>query len=256
MVVGGFCILLSHLVDAFVVQRPRWSIAQHCQSKITVRSSFDNAFDDELTPAEVKELTVPQLKQQLRLRGLKVTGKKQDLIDRLLSVTASKFSDPVTKEVPLEADLLSESESKEAKPKSKAQKVAEEHGKEFIDVTAYLDEEDAGKEVKSSIPINGEEPEEVNAPSSNPETWGSEAKIVDDYEGRSPVVDGMSRTVIEYKGSNQTSAQAFVVASRDALRPGTRVVYGSTWPSCSLRRSSYRCSQWKCHLCCCCRSCG
>ena len=54
--------------------------------------------------------------------------------------------------------------------------------------------------------------------SSSPEVWGEDAKIVQDYEGRSIVVDGLSRTVIEYKGSNNTIVQAYVVGSRDSLR--------------------------------------
>jgi dienelactone hydrolase len=79
-----------------------------------------------------------------------------------------------------------------------------------------LDEEDQGKSVKSSVVnYNGEE----NPPLSNPEVWGVDAKIIDDYEGRSPVVDGLSRTVVEFRGSNQTMVQAFVVASRDAMKP-------------------------------------
>ena len=41
-------------------------------------------FDASLSPSLLKQLTVPQLKQQLRLRGLKVTGNKQDLVNRLL----------------------------------------------------------------------------------------------------------------------------------------------------------------------------
>lgn len=53
---------------------------------------------------------------------------------------------------------------------------------------------------------------------SSPETWGSEAKIVDDYEGRSVIVDGMSRTVVEFKGSNKKAVNAYVVASRDSLK--------------------------------------
>ena len=39
-----------------------------------------------------------------------------------------------------------------------------------------------------------------NPPLSNPETWGNEARIVQDYEGRSPIVDGLSRTVVEFTG--------------------------------------------------------
>jgi len=105
------------------------------------------------------------------------------------------------------------------KTTSKAQEVAEEHGNDYIDVEAYLDESEKGKDVKSSQPLERSKEAEENAPLNNPEVWGSDAKIVDDYEGRSPVVDGLSRTVVEFLGSNQTDLQAYVVASRDAMKP-------------------------------------
>jgi dienelactone hydrolase len=46
-----------------------------------------------------------------------------------------------------------------------------------------------------------------------------DARIVDDYEGRKPVVDSISQTIVEFKGSNGTYVQALVIATRDALRP-------------------------------------
>ena len=39
---------------------------------------------DEVAAAGLQKMTVAQLKDQLRDRGMKVSGKKQDLIDRLL----------------------------------------------------------------------------------------------------------------------------------------------------------------------------
>ena len=41
---------------------------------------------------------------------------------------------------------------------------------------------------------------------------------MDDYEGRSIVVDSLSRTVIEYRGYNRTKTQAYVTAHRTALK--------------------------------------
>jgi hypothetical protein len=38
---------------------------------------------------EAESLTIPQLKQQLRLRGLKVSGRKSELVDRLLGRESS-----------------------------------------------------------------------------------------------------------------------------------------------------------------------
>lgn len=188
-----------------------------------------------LSPEVVSSLTIPQLKQQLRLRGLKVSGKKQDLVDRLLSISPSPSqpededsneSDAPAQPMPsLDAEILSEEESKGVEEaKSKARQLAEERGAELIDVTAYLDEDDQGKTVKSSDKVKTDEARKIerqedNAVSSDPEVWGADAKIVEDFEGRTPIVDVLSRTIIEYKGSNRTTVQAYVVASRDALKP-------------------------------------
>jgi dienelactone hydrolase len=206
----------------------------HHQSSLTVLSSTDmdeddgfymDGDDDSLLMKDISEeddddilseevlqgLTIAQLKQQLRLRGLKVAGKKQDLVDRLLQPQRPRSSYESTENDSLvEPDVISNNPSKKPTKSDKS-------NSEFIDVTAYMDDDDKGKSVKSSIPVtkNGEE----NPPLSDPEVWGSDAKIVDDYEGRSPVVDGLSRTVIEFIGSNQTMVQAFVVASRDAMKP-------------------------------------
>lgn len=196
---------------------------------------FDDFGDEPLTASELKMLTVPQLKQQLRLRGLRVSGNKQELTDRLLRLGRA-FDDELRQRGPVGEDrreesassgpdvsILNEDVAREMKSRrSKARKEAQEKGKEFIDVTAFLDEEDKTKDVKSSLPrklADSNSDDEGNKPSSNPEVWGADAKIVSDYEGRSPVVDGLSRTVVEFKGSNQTTVQAFVVASRDAMKP-------------------------------------
>ena len=51
------------------------------------------------------------------------------------------------------------------------------------------------------------------------ETWGDSARVVEDYEGRSIVVDGLSRSRVEYNNNNQ----AYVVASKEALQQATRI---------------------------------
>jgi hypothetical protein len=185
----------------------------------TVYDDEDNDFD----AAALNKLTIPQLKQQLRLRGMKVSGNKQELIERLVEKQANSINDRVASVIDNENETKDSSSSKsEEKAESKAQKVARENGKDFIDVEAYLDESDKGKDVKTSLPLDEQKRSkeaEENAPLSNPEVWGSDARIVDDYEGRSPVVDGLSRTVVEFLGSNQTDIKAFVVASRDAMKP-------------------------------------
>jgi dienelactone hydrolase len=182
------------------------------------------SIDDTLSRDQVEELTVPQIKQQLRLRGLKVSGRKPELIDRLVNfslLTVEELNDQ--DDNVLVPEMVSQAELTNVK--SKARRFAEDEGKDLIDIEDFLEEDDKGK-FTNSVNINGDDPEvepelEENLKSSakGPEVWGADATIVDDYEGRSPIVDSMSRTVVEYKGSNQTMVQAYVVASRDALRP-------------------------------------
>ena len=163
------------------------------------------------TRQELEMLTVNQLRQQLRLKGEKVGGKKSELVDRLLGTRVVE-AEPLDME-----DVASIKESK----KSKAREFAESRGKELIDVSEFLEEDDKGKDTKTVKDQSGDledaEDEESKA-ESTPETWGSEAKIVDDYEGRSVVVDGLSRTVVEFKGSNKKAVNAYVVASRESLK--------------------------------------
>ena len=183
--------------------------------------------DDDFDVAAMNKLTIPQLKQQLRLRGMKVSGNKQELVGRLTEKRTDSVNDRVASmllddEKDGSTSSSSNSDDQKKKTETKAQKFAQEQGKDFIDVEAYLDEEDKGKDVKTSLPTDEQrrsKDDDENAPLSNPEVWGSDAKIVDDYEGRSPVVDGLSRTIVAYTGSNQTDVQAYVVASRDAMKP-------------------------------------
>ncbi len=177
--------------------------------------------DFQFSADDLSKLTVSQLRQQLRLRGMKVGGKKSELINRLLegTGTAGTGTQSKTKQEVLEPEIFS-SKSDEAK-KSKARQFAESRGKELIDVTEYLEEEDKGKDTKSSSSSENEEDDDEDIKSkkdSSPETWGDEARIVDDYEGRAVVVDGLSRTEVEFKGSEKKKVKAYVVASRDSLK--------------------------------------
>jgi SAP domain/Dienelactone hydrolase family len=181
-----------------------------------------------ITREDISTMTVPQLKQQLRLRGLKVGGLKSDLMDRLFQFTAGTVMpsavQPTPTPTPKQEDDSTTTTNAGNKPVvvdavfTKAVQFAQDRGKELVDVTDFLEPQDADKTTRS---IQNKEPEQtpdtVNT-GGGPETWGSEARVVDDYEGRSVVVDSLSRTVLEYKGSNQTFVQAFVVASRDALQ--------------------------------------
>lgn len=235
--------------DAFRLQRPAFTVRQHHHetnvghqytysafsrrhslksSRYGITNDDDENDEDDVRPPlvngdvpldreDVQGLTVPQLKQQLRLRGLKVSGRKSELVERLLQYSISNATPGI-----VEAEVIVDSSNAQANGKSKARQFAEERGKELIDVTAFLDEEDKTKTTKSSASLDTEEVDESDtdesSSSSSTEVWGLEAKIVDDYEGRQVVVDNLSRTVVEFKGSNQTQVKAFVVASRDALK--------------------------------------
>jgi hypothetical protein len=171
--------------------------------------------DDVILDRErLESLTVPQLRQQLRLRNLKVSGKKEDLLDRL--IYATNFNDTTRDNAKIN------DENAKQPTKGKARAFAESKGKQLVDVSEYLDDADKGKDTKTNKNLNeieDETTEDSNVKSSSsPETWGDEAKIIEDYEGRSVVVDGLSRTVIQFKGSQKQPVQAYVVASRDALK--------------------------------------
>ena len=194
-----------------------------------------------LTPDELQSMTVPQLKQQLRLRGKKVSGNKSDLIARLLEKSSgvsiiegssdvgegySKYQKPYTSS--------SSSQTTTSKKDSERVSEAKARGAEIVDVTEFLDDEkewktnfrSSDRKKKGYIDAdtidveanNNQDEKGDDTSSSSPEVWGEDAKIVEDYEGRSVVVDGLSRTVIEYKGSNNTIVQAYVVGSRDSLK--------------------------------------
>ena len=147
-----------------------------------------------LSVDDVEGLTVSQLKQQLRLRDLKISGKKSDLVTRLLRYSGTY--------VPNDND----------------------DDERFVDVSEYLDPSEVGAAVKTraigeQAPVDDVDEESPEESSPYNEVWGADARIVEDYEGRDLVVDGISRTVIEFTGSNQTAVLAYVAASRDALRP-------------------------------------
>eukprot|EP00544_Gedaniella_sp_CCMP2646_P004422 CAMPEP_0202493556 /NCGR_PEP_ID=MMETSP1361-20130828/9854_1 /ASSEMBLY_ACC=CAM_ASM_000849 /TAXON_ID=210615 /ORGANISM="Staurosira complex sp., Strain CCMP2646" /LENGTH=692 /DNA_ID=CAMNT_0049123893 /DNA_START=127 /DNA_END=2205 /DNA_ORIENTATION=- len=220
----GFRILNVTHINAFRLQRPAFTVRQEAVATPRPNHAFplkslpldDNDDDDEyddppvlvngdvaLTKNQAESLTIPQLKQQLRLRGLKVSGRKGELVDRLLQYSRSNAI--------LEPGILSTPEN------SKAREFARQRGKELIDVTEFLENEDKGKTTRTFANVDEEDVNE-NTSQEGTEVWGADAKIVDDYEGRQVVVDNLSRTVIEFKGSNQTQVKAFVCASRDALR--------------------------------------
>ena len=267
-----------------------------------------NLFDDDDTntqssTSEYKEelqlMTVNQLKQQLRLRGKKITGNKVDLINRLLDNSVvdatiidsssesegggnDRMTNGYTKYEKSYATLKrnslldindndddDEEESNDTSTtKQKKQKnvetkrvvEAKSRGGDIVDVTEYINPDEVGKSFKSSDATSATsntldiDYEEVNdefsidvdiinttspkstssstkstttkddessstssSEASNPEVWGEDAKIIKDYEGKAIVVDGLSRTIIEYKGCNDVLVQAYVVGSRMAM---------------------------------------
>ena len=167
-----------------------------------------------LTEESLAGMTVPQLKQQLRLRGKRTSGKKAELIERLLD---KRVVETAASEAPKTESSKKTVSEKEAKRIAEAKA----RGADIVDVTDFVEAEEVNRSFRSSdrprdediIDVETEEKKE----DSSPEVWGEDARIVEDYEGRSIVVDGLSRTVIEYKGSNDTIVQAYVVGSRDAL---------------------------------------
>ena len=184
---------------------------------------------------EVEQLTVAQLKQQLRLRGWPLSGRKAVLVDRLLDGIAGRRTTTVVKESNNNNIFLSAEEAAALQVQQQRARKQQEVGspgeqeqrpqeEEYaVDVTAYLDEEDQGKTFKSSVkettasPLDDEISEEEAAKT---EVWGAQARLglSDENENR-PIVDSLSRTVMEFQGSNQTFVQARVIATKDALRP-------------------------------------
>lgn len=200
----------------------------------------------DLTRDEVQSMTVAQLKQQLRLRGKKVSGKKVELVERLLEKEFSastsendvvgqrngysKYDKPINSRTVSSDD---DGQSSNNRQKKDSERVAEARarGADVVDVSNFVDAEEVGRSFRSSDrrrSIDDDDSIDVEAKrddvagsegevSSSPEVWGEDARIVEDYEGRSLVVDGLSRTVVEFTGSNNKVVQAYVVGSRDSL---------------------------------------
>ena len=229
-----------------------------------------NDDDDVLlqTRDELQSFTVTQLKQQLRLRGKKVTGNKSELIERLLDNTAGRSSEgegggnvgrdgyytkyeksfaSLNNRVTTTEDDDDDDETIRKKTynnnkqplNEESKRVIDEaksRGADIVDVTDYIDDEEIGKSFKSledsmdnkssssdtttssSSSKSSDEGSKSTTTNNNPEVWGNDAKIIDDYEGRSIVVDGLSRTIIEYTGANNTIVTAYVVGSRESLQ--------------------------------------
>jgi len=268
-----------------------------------------NLFDDEditntlQSKEELQLMTVNQLKQQLRLRGKKITGNKVDLIHRLLDNSVvdatiidsssengggnDRMTNGYTKYEKSYATLKRNSlldindddndeeeedgnnapttkysqQQQQKKKKAESKRVAEakSRGGDIVDVTEYINPDEVGKSFKSldapsspsatSTSTQDIDYEEVNdefsidvdiinttssksssstkstttndsvdnSDDNGPEVWGEDARIVKDYEGKAIVVDGLSRTIIEYKGCNDVLVQAYVVGSRMAM---------------------------------------
>jgi dienelactone hydrolase len=173
----------------------------------------EDSFDEpSITVDQAQSMTMPALKQQLRLRGLKVSGKKQDLIDRLLLAKGSSSSSTSSTR-PIDSISSPQSQSSTTASKSPRDKVIDEQlGKKVVDVSDYIDvkAEGDGRDFDDQ-PSNEEE--------EGAEVWGSSAKVVmDNVASENPVVDNISRTVIEFKGFQNKKVQAYVSASRDALQ--------------------------------------
>ncbi len=266
---------------------------------------MDDADNELLTLSDVQSMTIPQLKQQLRLRDKKVSGSKSQLIERLLgdgggvgnlenmtmkkgglssmeggttlSRGYSKYDKSMRRKLKGiggdndddEEEGNDEKHSTKGKTKKRgivdktSQKVileAKAKGANIVDVTDFIEATEIGNDFRSSssdqdnssnvhrssVTVDGNEGGSSSndidiansSSSSTTEVWGEDARIVEDYEGRSVVVDGMSRTVIEFKGSGDAIVRAYVVASRDSLRNFLRGAVGGDSATASETTSS------------------
>ncbi len=263
---------------------------------------MDDVDNELLVISDVQSMTIPQLKQQLRLRGKKVSGSKSQLIERLLGGSGnlenmtrnegglsstedgttslprgySKYDKSMRRMLKGGSDAdddddddgSDETHSTKGKTKkrgiaakasSKAQKEildARAKGANIVDVTDFIEATEIGNDFRSSSSdrdhnsnvhrssVTAEDSSSSDIDTSNSssssttEVWGEDARIVEDYEGRSVVVDGMSRTVIEFKGSGDAIVAAYVVASRDSLRNFLRGVVGGDSATASTTTST------------------
>lgn len=213
----------SLIEDSFEFEEKQLNTRVRTENKPQSSSKEDQDLD---------ALTVADLKAQLRQRNLKVSGRKADLVNRLSKamcniaaptkkhsresdITLTAASEEKDSSVVdgdevyydsstfVEAEIIEKtSGEKTVAKKSAAAEYAEKTlGKKLIDVTEYIEEDN-----------DDEEEEEVI------EVWGSDAQIINDLDGVNPVVDNLSRTVIEYKGAHGEKMNSFVVASKEALK--------------------------------------
>jgi dienelactone hydrolase len=199
---------------------------------------------------EIDALTVPQLQQQLRLRGIKVSGKKAVLRERLLRALLLFRPGPEESTTTTKPPFAARGAGNNNNTTTATTTAATT----FADVTEYLDDEDRGKAFKTlkiqeaeilSNDDNEYEYDEAamtsrdeSSTTTTTEVWGSEARLGQNrntneteqsrsqsplqYSQRKVVVDALSTTILEYRGSNQTYISATVIASRDALKPMLR----------------------------------
>jgi dienelactone hydrolase len=166
---------------------------------------------------DLESMNIAQLKQQLRLRGMRLTGRKADLINRLLN-GENRQKDG------MDGPLLL--------PKQDDTTVTT---KAFVDVSSYLEENDVYNAVKSSSSTVNIDDTDVESDSTSMEVWGNEARLATsgDYDDKRIVIDSLSRTMIEFKGSNKTYVEAVLVATREALRPymqGGNAIHNASQP--------------------------
>lgn len=178
-----------------IKQKPLWGIVSSTNDLPDKREcKVDLPSDEEgiLDPDKVRELTVPVLKQQLRLRGLPVSGRKPELVDRLLRLTRS---------------VEGENENKRSSDF------------DFVDMAVYIAEDDKEKDTKATRKVKKVGAKPIPPPAQNAEVWGINARMVDDYEGRQVVVGVVRELLIEFEGSNHTPTKAWVAGTPDALKP-------------------------------------
>mmetsp|Transcript_18014 Transcript_18014/g.41674 ORF Transcript_18014/g.41674 Transcript_18014/m.41674 type:complete len:729 (+) Transcript_18014:81-2267(+) len=212
----------------------------------------DDYFQDDsaLSRGELEAMTVSQLKQMLRLRGSKVSGKKAQLVDRLLQIASGSVPTSTSPPPPpgiVDADVIGQRKFEDSNKEDsvvkkgstrrdphKQRTFAEKLGLELTDVSKHVYSGKSKEHYRSLADIRREEERaqddeeegefvELNKlpgiATDIPFGWGANAKVLQDCNEGRVILDSLTRNMVEFIGSNQTECQAYVVASRDALKP-------------------------------------
>jgi dienelactone hydrolase len=192
---------------------------------------YFDADADSIIMEVLENLNVSQLKQQLRLRGIKVSGKKAELQQRLRNALLPNNNNDSNNDQQ-RFDATENDTPKTTTTTPVAGVVNNTTTRSFDDVSEYLDEQDRGKTIKTvnlfqDAELLDDDDDDTVARESSPSTevWGTDARVMlssETTDQQRIIVDALSKTTIEYRGSNHTYVSATIIASRDALKPFLR----------------------------------